>query len=576
MERRLTAILAADVVGYSRLMSEDQSRTLDALRAFRSTLFEPQVQDHRGTVVKSMGDGWIVEFPSISDAAACGVAIQHGLAGHEVIQLRVGIHIGDVVFDDQDVFGEGVNIAARLEGLAEPGQVLISDSAYQSLDGKAAGQFGGGQAHQLKNIPRAVAVWRWPSDSDATSNEVKGEAAPAPDKPSIAVLPFDNMSSDKEQEYFADGITEDIITELSKFRWLMVIARNSSFSFKGQSFDIRDVGQALGVRYVLEGSIRRAGERVRITGQLIDAADGSHIWADKFDGVLSDIFELQDKITLDVISAIEPTLRQAEVNRLRVKPTEDLQAYELYLRAQSHFHLVADEENLEAIRLLSIAVEADPGYAIAAGLLAWCFVQRSVQNWELEKSNVPRAIALAEQVLKSDRADAMALAYAAHVIMMFTGDNLRAKGAFDRSLADNPNSALAHTLCSFNYNSMMAFESAILHAEKALQLSPRDTFRYSFHMSKAMSLLFLQRFDEAIESATAAIIDRKNFLISHYILIAALELKGELVEARAAVGELKALSPEVTMRSIRESVRFFQNEASEPVLQALSQAGIPE
>ncbi len=281
MQRRLAAILAADVVGYSRLMGEDQTRTLDALRQLRTELFEPVVNKHGGTIVKRMGDGWIVEFASVSDAVDCALRIQEGVAGHAVIRLRTGIHIGDVVFEEEDVFGDGVNVAARLEELAKPGEVLISDTAHQSLDGKAAAQFSDGNSRQLKNIARPIQVWRWPALQMSSEDADDKEAPTLPDKPSIAVLPFDNMSGDPEQEYFSDGMTEDIITDLSKISALFVIARNSTFTYKGKAVDVRDAAEELGVTYILEGSVRRAGNRLRITVQLIEGANAGHLWAER-------------------------------------------------------------------------------------------------------------------------------------------------------------------------------------------------------------------------------------------------------------------------------------------------------
>ncbi len=576
--RRLAAILAADVVSYSRLMGEDQDGTLAALRALRQDLFGPAVRRQRGNLVKSMGDGWIVEFPSISDAVACALEIQAGLVDHARIRLRYGIHTGEVVFEDDDVFGDGVNVAARLEALAEPGQLLISDTAYNSLDSKTAAQFAGGGLQKLKNIARSIAVWGVPAFS--ARSEVKSEplikAMPAPDKPSIAVLPFRNLSTDEEQEYFADGITEDIIGALSRFQWLFVIARNSSFAFKGKSPDLRAVSEALGVRYVLDGSIRRAASRVRISGQLTDTASEANIWSNRFDGVIDDIFELQDKVTIDVVGAIEPSLRQAEAERVRIKPTEDLQAYELYLRGQSHFHLVTDADNRTAIALLSKAMEKDPGYAVAAGLLAWCYLQRAIQNWGIEEGDVPRAIQLAEQVLVSDRADAMALAYAAHVIVMFVGDHLRARRAFERSLTDNPHSALANALYAVNEAMLGEAERAVKHADLALALSPRDTFRYTFLLTKALPLIDLGRYQEAAEAAQASVDERRGFLLTHYALIAALQLGGDHAAARHAVEDLRALSPDPTLSKIVKSARFLQNESADQMRQALLDAGIPK
>ncbi|MBT5894554.1 MAG: adenylate cyclase, partial [Rhodospirillaceae bacterium] len=301
--RKLAAILAVDVVGYSRLMGEDQARTLDALRQLRRELFEPVVEEFRGNVVKRMGDGWIVEFASVSDAVDCAIRFQEGLAGHDIIRLRAGIHIGEVVFEDEDVFGEGVNVAARLEELAEPGEVLISDTVQNSLDKRSAQDFSGGDSHQLNNIERSVDVWRWSSAGAQQATLTESEAPVLTDKPSIAVLPFDNMSGDPEQEYFADGITEDIITELSRFREFLVIARNSTFVYKGEAKDLSTVARELNARYIVEGSVRKAGNRVRVTAQLIEGATNTHLWADRFDGVLADIFALQDEITVAIVSA---------------------------------------------------------------------------------------------------------------------------------------------------------------------------------------------------------------------------------------------------------------------------------
>lgn len=306
MKRRLAAILIADVVDYSRLMGEDEARTLAALAELRKKLFEPVVAERGGKVIKRMGDGWIVEYPNVSDAVTSAIEVQVGLADHETIRLRIGVHTGDATLQDDDIYGDGINVAARLEALAEPGQVLISDTAHHSLDGKAAKQFSGGQTQQLKNIERPVAVWRWPATSDVPVKE--SGALVLPDKPSIAVLAFDNMSGDPEQEFLSDGITDEIINSLSRNRVFFVIARNSSFTYKGQAVDLTRVSRELGVRYVLEGSVRKAGNRVRITAQLVDALDGNQIWADKFDGDLTGLFAVQDEIAQNIVSTVAPEL----------------------------------------------------------------------------------------------------------------------------------------------------------------------------------------------------------------------------------------------------------------------------
>lgn len=457
--------------------------------------------------------------------------------------------------------------------------MLLSDTAHNSLDQKHAGSFLEGGLQTLKNIPRPMAVWYWPALPEAQSEQPASAVTAAPqseDRPSIAVLPFQNLSSDQEQGYFADGVTEDITTALSKFRWLFVIGRNSAFSFRDQKASVREIGKELGVRYVLEGSIRRAGERVRIACQLVDAADGSHIWADKFDGVMTDIFDLQDQVSLDVVSAIEPSLRQAEVERIRTKPTEDMQAYELYLRAQSYFYRLTDADNQEAIRLLSLAIRRDPGYAVAGGLFGWCHSQRAIQNWALEPGRREEALKQAQQVLDSNRADAMALAYAGHVVRMFGADDERANSAFERSMADNPNSATANALYAVHLVSQREFKSALDHAEHALRLSPRDTHRYNFYLGRAMALFCLERFAEATEVATASIADRANFRLSWFVLIAALALNNDLPAARSAVTKLKQLSPGINIEAMFAAAPMFGKAAPDRFREGWLKAGLTE
>jgi len=400
LERRLAAILAADVVGYSRLMGADQNKTLEALRQLRGELFDPVVTRHRGNIVKRMGDGWIVEFPSISDAVACAIAIQDSLSGHDTIRLRIGIHIGEVVFEADDVFGDGVNIAARLEAIAEPGQVLISDTALSSLDKKAAQQFIGGETKKLKNVDRPVAIWRWPATSDAN---VPAELEPLalPDKPSIAVLPFNNMSGDPEQEYFSDGITEDIITELSRFGELFVIARNSSFVFKNKAVDIREVGRSLGVRYVLEGSVRKAGNRIRVTAQLVDATKADHIWAERYDRELIDIFEIQDDLSRSIVTTIKGRVEVNLIKHTALKPTNSLSSYECVLRAQSLVHQYTEKDFDKARILLEKAILLDPNFARAYGWLAYVEAQDRIY-WRMSVDELNRAIDIGEKGLTLD------------------------------------------------------------------------------------------------------------------------------------------------------------------------------
>src|SRR6516225_6263007 len=376
--RRLAAILAADVAGYSRLMGADEEGTLERLKALRHELLDPKIAEHHGRVVKSTGDGVLVEFPSVVDAVRCAVAVQQamperntGIGAESRIEWRIGINLGDVIVEGDDLYGDGVNIAARVEALADPGSVFVSNTVHDQVRDRLPFAFEDLGEQQVKNIARPVRVYRVRDAGIGTKVPLAQPALPLPDKPSIAVLPFANLSGDPEQEYFVDGMVEDIITALSRIRWLFVLARNSSFSYKGQSPDVERVGRELGVRYVLEGSVRKAGQRVRITAQLIDALNGAHLWADHFDGSLKDVFELQDKVALSVAGVIEPTLQAAETARSADRPTNDLAAYDLYLRAYA-MALSSSARYAEALRLLELAINRDPHYGPALAWAAFC------------------------------------------------------------------------------------------------------------------------------------------------------------------------------------------------------------
>ena len=366
--RRLAAILAADVAGYSRLMGVDEEGTLAALKAIRRELSDPKVKEHRGRIVKTTGDGLLIEFASVVDAVRCAVEVQREMAERNAdvpsdrrIELRMGINLGDIIKDGRDIYGDGVNIAARLEALAEPGGICVSRVVRDQVRDKLAFSFEDLGEQQVKNIARPVRVHRVvlseiSSPSEQAMATPSQSPLPLPEKPSIAVLPFQNMSGDPEQEYFADGMVEEIITALSRIRWLFVIARNSSFTYKGRAVDVKQIGRELGARYVLEGGVRKAGNRVRITGQLIDAPTGVHLWADRFEGATDDMFDLQDQITASVIGAIVPKVERAEIERARTKPTGNLYAYDLYLRALLHQRAFTREGNDEALGLLRRAI----------------------------------------------------------------------------------------------------------------------------------------------------------------------------------------------------------------------------
>src|SRR5208337_3399888 len=397
--RKLAAILAADVVGFSRLIGADEDRTLARLRALRSDLIDPTIAVHNGRVIKRTGDGALVEFRSVVDAVRCAIEVQNamvernaGVPADRRIEFRIGVHLGDVVEEsDGDLMGDGVNIAARLEGVAEPGAICLSEDGYRQVRARLDFAVSDLGQKDLKNIAEPVRVYslqvglpaqpKPAAPAEPAKTETPAPRLALPDKPSIAVLPFQNMSGDAEQEYFVDGTVEDIITALSRMRWLFVIARNSSFTYKGRAVDVKIVGRELGVRYVLEGSVRKAGARVRITGQLINALTGAHLWAERFDGELADISELQDQVTASVVGAIAPKLEQAEIERAKRKPTESLDAYDYFLRGMSAFYQFTSQGNKEALALFSRAIEIDSQFASAHAMAARCYLQRKGFGW---------------------------------------------------------------------------------------------------------------------------------------------------------------------------------------------------
>jgi TolB-like protein/class 3 adenylate cyclase len=388
--RRLAAILAADIAGYSALMGADEARTVQDLKEHQAVVL-PMIKEHGGRIIDTAGDGILAEFGSVVNAAECAVAIQRTMAERNAeveetrcMRFRIGINQGDVVFDDSRVYGDGVNVAARLESLAEPGGICISRKVYEDISGKVQLAFVDLGEQQLKNIAQPVRVYRVSGEQLAAARATAKPALALPDKPSIAVLPFTNLSGDPEQEYFADGMVEDIITGLSRFRWLFVIARNSSFAYKGRAVDVRQVGRELGVRYLLEGSVRKSANRVRIAGQLIDASSGVHLWADRYDGAHEDVFELPDQVTASVVGAIAPRLEQAEIERARRKPTESLDAYDFYLRGLANWYKRTREGTNEALRLFYRAIERDPDFAAAYAAAAMCFNRRKPFSWTID------------------------------------------------------------------------------------------------------------------------------------------------------------------------------------------------
>jgi adenylate cyclase len=576
VERRLTAIFAGDIAGYSRLMGADEEGTLARLNAHRRELLEPKIAEHRGRIVKRTGDGILIEFASAVDAVRCAMDMQRGMRERNGpvpldsrIEFRIGIHVGDIIIEEGDIFGDGVNIAARLEGIAEPGGVCISDDTYRQVRGKLDMTFEDGGDQQLKNIDHLVRVYRIQLDTTAKTSAPR---LTLPEKPSIAVLPFQNMSGDSEQEYFCDGMVEDIITGLSHIKWLFVIARNSTFIYKGQAVDVKKAGRELGVRYLLEGSVRRAANRVRITAQLIDAISGHHVWADRYDGTADDIFELQDRITASVIGVVEPSLRQAEIDRARRKRPDSLDAYDLYLRALPHTYANTPEDGRVALALLEEALRLEPAYASAHEIAAWCHEQL-YNRTGFRKDNKTAALRHAEAAIAHGSDDATALCMAGFAIAMVGRDNETALNAIDRSLALNSSYATGFAFGAIVRAFAGQYESAVQHAERAIRLNPLDPMGAQPYTSLTFAYLPLGRVEEAAAAAAKAIQLNPKFSYAHAMNVICRVKLGRMDAAGAAAARLMELVPfNVQMVTVLP----MDPNVTADWAEALRRAGIPE
>jgi TolB-like protein/class 3 adenylate cyclase len=590
VERRLAAILAADVAGSCRLIGIDEEGTLAQLKALRKTLFDPKIAEHHGRVVKNTGDGAIAEFASVVDAVRCADEIQRGMAEQNIdvpqdkrIELRIGIHVGDIIIEENDIFGDGVNIAVRLEGIAEPGGISISDDARRQIRGKVDATFEDLGSQSLKNIAEPMRVWRVPYGRavPAVPNRlpVDDAALTLPDKPSIAVLPFTNLSSDPEQEYFADGMVDDIITALSHFKALFVIARNSSFSYKGRAVDVKQVGRELGVRYVLEGSVRKAANRVRITGQLVDTATGAHLWADRFDGGLGDVFDLQDQVTESVVGAIAPALEKAEIERARRKPTESLDAYALYLRGLSRFYQVASRQaNEEALRLFNSAIELDPDFASAYGRAAHCYAIGRANGWiSVTPNEIAEVTRLAQRAVELGKDDPIALAAGGWALTVVVRDLEVGAGLIDRALVLNPNLAEAWSFDGWVKNWLGEPEAAIERFARAMRLSPLDPSLLRMPSGTAHAHFFLGRYDEAASWAAMALRDNADYQPGLRIAAASNAMAGRPEQAHKALARLRLLNPTLRVSTLKDVLGPFRR--AEDLLryeEGMRQAGLPE
>jgi TolB-like protein/class 3 adenylate cyclase/tetratricopeptide (TPR) repeat protein len=586
IERRLAAILSADMVGYSRHIEDDETGTISRQQVLRGESIDPRIVTFGGRIVKTMGDGLLVEFGSAVDAVDCAVDIQQALALLDLdlpetqrIRYRIGVNIGDIIIDGDDILGDGVNIAARLEGLAEHGGVAISDNAHEQTLGKLAVNFSDGGAHEVKNISRPLHVWRWcpettaaPIAIDSPSNPVSG-----PDKSSIAVLPFDNMSGDPEQEYFADGITEDIITALSNVKTFTVLARNSTFVYKGKSVDVQELGRILQVRYVVEGSVRRSGNRVRVTAQLIDASNGSHIWADRYDGALDDIFDLQDRITSTIVGTIEPALVRAEGLRLMSKPPDNLDAYDHLLRGVDFMHRLTPEDTQAALACFEKAFELDPNYGRAYVFASWCY-RRIVDEsgMVLSDADRDRAIDLARRAVRCGRDDPFVLAYAGCTLYQIERNEDEALALIDQALTLNPNSLRFWTAKSRAHSQRGDTEAAINAAEHAITISPHEPAIWNSYFSLAEAHFQELRFEDAIDFAKRATRQNERLGPGFHILAAAAAQLGHEEDAKSALTAALRVNPGMTLETFQTLYPVGRLKNLDVYLDGLRKAGLPE
>jgi TolB-like protein/class 3 adenylate cyclase len=583
VERRLVAIFAADVEGYSRLMGRDEVATLRDLTERRHVL-DGLIASHRGRIANTAGDSVLAEFSSAVDAVQCAVDAQAAWAEangrvppDRRVKFRIGVHVGDVMVRAGDLFGDGVNIAARLQSRAAADGICISSAAHEQVKKLLPLTFVDLGMQHLRNIEPirayAVSVAAEPSQAARLADAQKPLALP--DKPSIAVLPFQNLSGDPEQEYFTDGMVEDIITALSRFKSLFVIARNSSFTYKGKAVDIKQVGRELGVRYVLEGSVRKAGGKIRITGQLIDATTGAHLWADRFDGPLDDIFELQDKVTSSVVGVIAPRLELAEIERSERKPTENLDAIDLYYRAIQSYWRVTRPGNEDALRLARQAISLDPKFAAAYGLALACYAQRGDEGW-LKDDDVAEGKQYALRAVEVGADDAFALSRAGFFFAYQLKDTGTADVIMDRAIAVNPNLSVAWRLRGFINVYLGRHEPALEQFHYAMRLNPLDPEIHKVEYGLALANFFLRRFEIALSWITKSLARQKNFAPAQRFALVSYAMLGRIADAQMMQARLREAGIDLTISQLKKRIPYQRQEDVDLFIEALRIAGVPE
>jgi TolB-like protein/class 3 adenylate cyclase len=589
LERRLAAILAADVVGYSRLMAANEAQTLSRLQSILRNLIQPKIDEYGGRIVKLMGDGLLADFPSTVNAVKCAVELQDAVSeqersrpDEERICFRVGINLGDIIIDGDDIFGDGVNVAARLEALAEPNGICLSGTAFDTVDGKVEYCFEDMGPQAIKNIAKPLQTYRLaqpPTTRDSVTHSAPfGRVS---EKPAIAVLPFSNVSGDTEQEYFADGIAEDIITRLGRCRWLRVIARNSTYAYKGKSTDVRQIAKELGTRYVLEGSVRRSGQRVRITTQLIDGRDGSQLWGEQFDRTLEDIFDVQDEITSIIAGTLEPELETREGAELGARAIVDLGAWDCYQRALWHLYHFNQGELGVAEQLLQRAIEIDPSFSQAFARLAYVHIQYGWYGRPEDRAlNIERALGLARQAVELDSKDPtgrLALGRA----LTLSGNTERGIEELKTAILLDPSFAQGHFALAQAYCYLDRHSDALPEIEEALRLSPRDPHLWTFLHVRGLANYQAGKLIEAEVDERNALRQPNCTHWPYLILLAVLGRQQRSADANSVLAELQKKRPEISCADCREELRFgdhrINSEAFErQFLEDLRAAGLPE
>ena len=567
--RRLVAILAADVSGYSRLMNENEEATISAWHRARREVIDPTIASHDGRIVKHTGDGFLAEFSTVQRAVTCAVALQEGLVDSP-LDFRMGINLGDIVDDGEDIHGDGVNIAARLEGLSEASGICISSDVYNQVHNKLSLIYEDMGEQKVKNIAQPIHTYRVVFKRPIVT------PLALPEKPSIAVLPFDNMSDDHEQEFFADGMAEDIITGLSRYRWFFVIARNSSFTYKGRAIDVKQVAKELGVRYVLEGSVRKAGSRMRVTAQLVDAVSGHHIWAEHYDRDLEDIFSLQDEITETIVATIEPELSAVQRNRARHKPPDNLDAWDSYQRGLWYLLDDVKREGLaEAKQLFQHACELDHEFATAYAELSYTYIAEIIRGQADDPdTNLDKAAAAAEKAITLDARDPAARCAMGRVLI-FRHAYERAIAEMEAALDLNPNFDRAYYGLGIALLYGGRPEESISQIERGIRLSPRSPLLWAYWTMLGLAYLNWAKYEKAVTSFEKAIQQPHAIFMPFAYAAATLGLLGRFDEASNMLAEAKTRKPEFSVDTIRNSIgRFGSHSGVERIIDGLHKLGL--